>query len=356
MNRFVVMSAALAAWMTPMLAQAEDKFAVDFDVGSYHACLVTSCGEVECWGLDNYGQAATQTYGPATLWGSAPYEEVTVGRYHSCALDGDNHVRCWGDNRYGQTTVPRPDWFNQYDFRQIDAGDYHTCGVTTHDDVICWGYNGHSRTTPPAGIKFESVSAGAAHTCAIEEDGVAVRCWGNASYGRTSGGIVNASETEWNAPFSQVSAGTYHTCARSGGHVHCWGGNQWGQVNDPMLFDPPSPGSDIYATTQSGYIDLSAGAYGTCAVNEQQSNDPGSYHLYCWGYQMGLDDKNKPEPLHEPDVGTEDVAWGTYAGCWMNLNDQVQCWGNDFYGVNEAPILEAECDNGFFEPVWPPFG
>lgn len=104
MHRLFTLTSTLALLLVPAAAQADDLFAVDLAVGRDHACQVTSCGDVECWGRNDHGQAASKDYasGQVMLAGSAPWEEVTVGRLHTCALDGNGRAACWGNNSLGQ--------------------------------------------------------------------------------------------------------------------------------------------------------------------------------------------------------------------------------------------------------------
>jgi hypothetical protein len=55
----------------------------------------------------------------------------------------------------------------------------HTCGLRQSDQqVVCWGDDGFGQVSQtPAGVAFESVSAGRVHTCGIRSDGTRT-CWG----------------------------------------------------------------------------------------------------------------------------------------------------------------------------------
>ena len=58
--------------------------------------------------------------------------------------------------------------FNAY--RQIDSGDFHTCAIQTDHRIVCWGDDSSGQASPPQGL-FVTLSAGATHTCALDDIG-----------------------------------------------------------------------------------------------------------------------------------------------------------------------------------------
>ena len=63
---------------------------------------------------------------------------------------------------------------------------------------------------------------------------------------------------------TQVSTGSFHTCAIVNGGVQCWGYNFNGQLVNGNYFDSGS--STPVRGLQSGVTALSSGGYHTCAI------------------------------------------------------------------------------------------
>jgi alpha-tubulin suppressor-like RCC1 family protein len=141
----------------------------------------------------------------------------------------------------------------------ISAGWDHTCAVTSTGAVECWGYNGYGQlgdnTTTyrpvPVGVVglssgVVSVSAGAAHTCALTSTG-AVKCWGSNGSGQlgdntTTDSPVPVDVVGLSSGVVSVSAGQNDTCAlTSTGAVKCWGYNGYGQLGDNTTTDSHVP-------------------------------------------------------------------------------------------------------------------
>lgn len=217
--------------------------------GLNHSCAI-SWSRVSCWGDNSEGQlgdgSRNDTVGPVPVAISTAVNQVVTSRMHSCALESDTPYRlfCWGNNAYGQlgdgTTTPRL-------VPVLASGD----------------------------VGWDSVSAGAWHTCGIRADG-SLWCWGSNTYGQLGDGTTTQHpqpirvgiQTGW----ITVRAGGWHTCAtRIDGSLWCWGHNTYGQLGDGTVTDRLVP----VRVAGDGWMGLSAGFQHSCATRSDRS-------LWCW--------------------------------------------------------------------------
>ena len=85
---------------------------------------------------------------------------VSAGYGYTCGVRRDGSVECWGLDDHGQATPP------EGEFASVSAGLHHTCGVRRDGSVLCWGWGLWGQATPPEG-EFTSVGAGGWHTCGV---------------------------------------------------------------------------------------------------------------------------------------------------------------------------------------------
>jgi alpha-tubulin suppressor-like RCC1 family protein len=138
-------------------------------------------------------------------------------------------------------------------FVEITSGAAHACALSDDGDVWCWGANNlgqagqgvvsavvRAPTRIASTRSYVAVAAGAMHTCAISTDKT-LDCWGfdpSGELGRGDG-QMNCGVGRCNPMpgpvasmrrFESVVAGHQHTCAISGGEAWCWGNNSRGQL------------------------------------------------------------------------------------------------------------------------------
>ncbi len=336
----------LCAVALPTEAHAADPFATDIAAGDYHSCMVTSCGGVQCWGRNTYGQSDDQTApGPIMMWGVAPYESVSVGQYHSCALDGNGHLDCWGRSNYGQASPPAGT------FKQFDSGANHNCAIDSGDNIVCWGADDQGQVSDAPSGAFEQVSAGRLHSCAVSKEVPGqpsqTVCWGSDSHGQAHDHLpIDNAVLLWAATgerIVEVTAGGYHTCAHSDRwQTYCWGRDVNGATGQ-ALGTVPTADPTVLVWPVSRPLDMSSGTWGSCMVWQPSGVPSNGEDLVCWGWPF---DTTYPAPSDTP----QQVSVGMNHACFIDDTDMVQCWGSVADNKLAVPELTA-CPS--LEPIDP---
>jgi alpha-tubulin suppressor-like RCC1 family protein len=205
----------------PILLGARWRSYTDFDVGGHHGCAIgEEDQDIYCWGWNLFGQLGVGVFfdlgSPERIARPGPWQAVFAGEHHTCALDSDGAAWCWGRGDAGQ------------------LGHGATAGSSTPVAVA-------------GGLRFERLALGLDHTCGLDPDGVAY-CWGHNRYGRLGTGgletvlvpVPTAVDTELR--FERVSAGHLHTCAISlERRAYCWGHGGFGQLGTGGILSAPTP-------------------------------------------------------------------------------------------------------------------
>lgn len=266
--------------------------------GEHHGCALRTTGELLCWGSNRSGQLGlgdgTKRTGPTAIAGLR-FRALSCGGDSSCAIDAKGALYCWGDNfegKLGRDTAPDPS-ISFVPLRielpdavsQVSVGQGHTCAITEAGALYCWGRNtdmqvGVSATDPQLrapqrvdpSFRYRQVAAGQQHTCAIREDGRLI-CWGTRAPRAFEGPQpIGPRLIEEATGYDDVQVGWFHSCARKGGTLHCWGRNTEGQLGlgDDLPRAMPTqvgPFTDWEAVT-TGHLH-------TCAARLGK--------LWCWG-------------------------------------------------------------------------
>jgi alpha-tubulin suppressor-like RCC1 family protein len=260
--------------------------------GAWFSCGLGTGFRAHCWGLNQDGAVGDGTTEdrrtPTPVAGDVRFRQVVSGGGQACGIGYyDSLAYCWGYNGYGQlgdrSTVNRltpARVSGARRWRQLSAGLFHTCGITLDQRVYCWGQNrygqlgdstGVSRLWPvrvaAGALRFQQVSAGPEHTCAVSTAGKAF-CWGNGRLGELGTGKTYLSF--WPRPvagglsFTMVSAGGPHTCGKTIlGGVYCWGGNNEGSLGDGTTTNRLTP---VPVTGNLALVQVSAGGAHTCGT------------------------------------------------------------------------------------------
>ena len=280
--------------------------------GLDHTCALKAETQLYCWGRNTAGQLGlgnTVTSVVARVGADEEWSYVSAGNRHTCAAFPFGVISCWGDGQLGQLGLGNTSSFlepQQLSFvgslSRVDVGAEHGCALLfgavideSNQEVtlLCWGNNSSGQlglgnkitqnmpTQVGTAKDWSSLSAGAQHTCAINQFSE-LYCWGDNSSGQLGLGEV-APSVDLSTPqqvvselgWQSVSAGDNHTCAINNEHqLHCWGSNSRGQLGlgDIAMATSLSP----TIVSDGFWTSVSAGATHTCAIG-------GFAGGFCWG-------------------------------------------------------------------------
>jgi len=225
-----------------------------------------------------------------------------------------------------------------------DAGQCVTTGpeVCNGVDDDCDGMS--DNIAPCEGDR--AIAGGFYHSCARVGGGV--RCWGWNGHGQLGDGTTTDRPTAVAvADLSnvvEIAAGAAHNCARMEDRtVRCWGHNRFGELGDGTLNDRATP---VAVAGLTGVVEITASDFHTCARMQDRT-------VRCWGSnihgQLGVGD-NVDRSAPTEVVGVRDAlaisAGGTLMGngttCALLDGGTVQCWGFNGAGpavVSVRPVL-----------------
>ena len=268
--------------------------------------------------------------------------KVVSGADHACRLFSDGSVKCWGlnnDGQLGQGSITNfgdlPNQISTMNSINLGTGRYAV-----------------------------DLTAGAAHTCALLNDG-GVKCWGLNNYGQLGlgdtlnrgvnsgemGNFLNEVALGSNRHAVSIAAGNYFNCALlDNGDVKCWGQNFVGQLGLGDVTNrgdlPGQMGDNLGATflgTHRTAVAIAAGTYHACAILDNGTakcwglNDSGQLGQGNTGtmFYIGVNPTDM-ETLNPIDFGSDRMPVAMAAGdrfsCALLDNGTVKCWGYNAYG------------------------
>lgn len=281
-----------------------------------------------------------------------------AGENHTCAVSASEQLYCWGNNRSEQLGVGRPGAPERYPQRvvlpggkgalAVTAGQAHTCALDVDGTAYCWGEGkngalGYGQTKAsgfPVAVltseKFTAIAAGDIHTCAVSNSGTAY-CWGLAEDGRL--GIDSIpKECESNRclvpqavtapePLQWIASGSDFTCGLSATELlYCWGKGADGRLGVGSNENRWVP---TLVTSSIRFRFVSLGGRHGCAVSEDGTG-------HCWGYNLfgavgdgkgGIGRRQlTPVPIRTPEPLVSILAKYGY-GCGVGVTGTISCWG-----------------------------
>jgi alpha-tubulin suppressor-like RCC1 family protein len=260
-------------------------------------------------------------------------------------------------NADGETSFLNP----SHEYFQYSGSALGADGVLSPDETSAgkqWVFNTNGASTftftvyvqaqVPTGVdltaRFTQLSAGTEHTCARTQAGKAY-CWGSDHNGRLGNGTALTANQGVPSPVqmpagvsvTSISAGLAHTClVGSDSRAYCWGWDYHGQVGNGTTVTAPQETPVRLEMPEGGSVtSVSAGYRLTCAVVLDG-------RAYCWGWdengQLGngttlTGDQHSPTPVQMPvGVSFTSIAAGLYHSCALASDGRAYCWGNDGHG------------------------
>ena len=305
--------------------------------------------------------------------------KIATGSDYTCVLSSEGEIKCWGSNDNHQLGTGDKYSYGFYqhsmgnklpsvnlgaNIKAVDicAGESFTCAATTEGKVKCWGYSYNGILGPNSdvhemgdalpfidlgtGIKVKNLACGMYHVCAMTSGGGA-KCWGSNVNGQLAIGDQNDRGVEaknmgdhlpflpTERPILSMGGGFAHTCALFEDGVKCVGRDEDGQLGEqavrdagatpvtagmknipPLLFEVPGVKIKIRK--------LTSGEKHNCVLYEKDGKD----HVKCWGKVSNW----AGERLLEVNLGFEkvvDIQSHLGFACALGEIGKLKCWGSD---------------------------
>lgn len=354
------------------LANDQLRLSVIGSISNHTCALEAATGFAYCWG-DNHAGALGNAGGeagdsPMRVRGDLRFTSLSVGAYATCGIEAVTAAaHCWGSNSSGD--LGNGSYLTAWEptlvaggirFGRITASGTHTCGIEAVTGLAyCWGKEGLigdgtrlSHPTPTVvgngetRISFSEISAGAAHTCGLEQSTGAAFCWGSNASGQLGDGtMLDRLEPGLVAPparrFTSISAGWALSCGIADtGLAYCWGSNQYGEIGDGTTTDHLEP--TLVGGGRQRFASISAtGGANACGLEAQTGL------AYCWGRSVPAAGDSvsayRPEPtLVRGGAMRFSSVTATYGGgCGIEAQTGIgYCWS--YSQMIPVPILPPE--------------
>jgi alpha-tubulin suppressor-like RCC1 family protein len=282
------------------------------------------------------------------VWASLSTGYVTF----ACGVS-QSAAYCWGTAWHGDGNAPSTRTSpvavsGNQNWSQISAGGAHTCALNTAGQAFCWGFgplgqlgNGtlaeDQRTPVPVsgGHTWSSISAGSNRTCGVTTAGGGY-CWGNTRVpGGAIGQIVVPASLSSTITWQHISPADDHACGlTTGGEAYCWGLNDWGQLGNGTTARG-HPLSFVLERVTGGHVwnSVDAGDVHTCGITT-------AGEAYCWGYNSFGELGDGSQPVGNSTTPTRvaggfnwaSISAGLRLTCGITRSADAYCWGYGQYG------------------------
>jgi alpha-tubulin suppressor-like RCC1 family protein len=321
----------------------------------------TRCGDGECNGEED----GENCYSDCGSCGDSICEPYEVARLSCCGECGcPNGLTCnAGRCQLQLGNVNGDDRVDEQDaslLRTVVAGEPVPYFAKSVGDVDCDGQisdsdarhvelSSQQRLRLPC-ERIRAVVAGAAHTCALGDNG-RVYCWGNGASGqlgyaksRNLGDDELPSAVgsiELGGKAIQIAAGRQHNCALLQDRtVRCWGLGSFGQLGygrTNSVGDDETPASAGPVQVGAAVEQIVTGGFHSCALLE-------SGEVKCWGentfgqlgygHKLRVGDDETPEasPGIRFDTPVRSLAAGLNHTCAHLQDNTIRCWGWNIFG------------------------
>ena len=295
---------------------------------SSHTCIISTDGDLYCWGFNNRGQ---------------------VGNGQIC-FDWNGYSNpCYN----GQTGIATPELISLppgVGVTSVSVGGEHTCATGTDGGLYCWGSDMNCRVTGGDTVPLDSIT-----------DAAGCTYWWIAETPRKlamSNPEISIQDAA-NLSFVQAVGGWVFSCAMTNsGDGICWGANTESQQgignnsNEPFAVVPTL----IQGPPGENMTSISSTTAQACAMYDQTG-------AYCWGDNWGgntgdyngsndvicnysgmingggninCPDRAAPHQVHTGENYTA-VVMGAANGCGLDSSNDIHCWGAyAFNNINQT--------------------
>jgi alpha-tubulin suppressor-like RCC1 family protein len=352
---------SITSKITPVSVLGAVKTFCQISAGNAHTMAIDKNGRAWGWGLNSNGQlgnnSTTSQRTPVSVLGAVKtFCQISAGENHTMAIDKNGRAWGWGSNLNGQLgdnsinsqRIPVSVLGAVKTFCQISAGGFHTMAIDKDGRAWGWGLNTSgqlgdnsitSRRTPVSVLgvvkTFCKISAGNAHTMAIDKDGRAWG-WGLNTSGQLGNGItdftpMSVAGTVKTFCYIGVATSASHTMAiDKNGRAWGWGLNNLGQLGDNSITSRLTPVSVLGAVKT--FCQISAGNNHTVAIDKNG-------RAWGWGFntngQLGdnsVTSQRTPVSVAGAVKTFCQISAGESHTVAIDKNGRAWGWGSNFSG------------------------